>query len=237
MRSESMAWLLDMAGIKVSVLIGGYKAYRTHFEELITNHPWRINLLGGSTGSAKTSILHALALRGEQVIDLEAIACHKGSVFGGFGQNQQPTTEHFFNLLHHEFCKLDPLQVVWCEGESMLIGHLFLPKFLFDLMYKGQYIEVYMNVEQRLDRLCIEYGHFSADLLIEAFSKIKKRIGTEQYNLALDAIIHGHIRTAATIALKYYDKAYMNSCITPDFRQEVDNDNIDSAIEQLINKV
>lgn len=210
MRSGSMAWLMSTAGLNVTLLKGGYKAYRNRFEMML-EHPWEFIVLAGSTGCGKTELLLEIEKQGEQVVDLEGIANHKGSAFGGFGQELQPTTEHFINLLHAKMSTLDPTRRVWCEGESMLIGHVFLPQKLYAIMKSAPLIEVTMDIEQRLDRLCVEYGSFSAEMLREAFLKISKRSGPEQTAAALSALENGDTRTAARIALQYYDRAYAKS--------------------------
>ncbi|MEG1749979.1 MAG: tRNA 2-selenouridine(34) synthase MnmH, partial [Tannerellaceae bacterium] len=115
MRSGSMAWLLRTAGLSVQLLQGGYKAYRQSFTDQLNNIPWKLIVLGGSTGCGKTPILHALEAKGEQVLHLEGLACHKGSAFGALGEGEQPTTEQFSNLLYDEFCRFDPRRRVWCE--------------------------------------------------------------------------------------------------------------------------
>jgi tRNA 2-selenouridine synthase len=94
MRSESMAWLFEVAGYHVSLLDGGYKAYRKFIREAVEG-PFNFIILGGNTGSGKTEILKALSDAAEQVLDLEAIARHKGSVYGGLGFTDQPTEEKF----------------------------------------------------------------------------------------------------------------------------------------------
>jgi tRNA 2-selenouridine synthase len=94
MRSESMAWLFGQAGYKAHVLEGGYKAYRRFIREELSR-PLTYIILGGLTGSGKTELLHMLGRAGEQILDLEKLACHKGSVFGGLGQPGQPANEQF----------------------------------------------------------------------------------------------------------------------------------------------
>jgi tRNA 2-selenouridine synthase len=99
MRSEAMAWLFSLGGIETEILDGGYKNYRTHLLESLGAKRNYI-ILGGLTGSGKTEILRTMGLSGSQVIDLEGIACHKGSAFGSLGQPPQPTSEHFANMLY-----------------------------------------------------------------------------------------------------------------------------------------
>ncbi|MFI3330319.1 MAG: tRNA 2-selenouridine(34) synthase MnmH [Rikenellaceae bacterium] len=237
MRSGSVAWLLSTAGLKVKLLKGGYKAFRSDFERILTLD-WDFRMLGGSTGCGKTDILKKLVKKSEQVVDIEGIANHRGSAFGSFGMGVQPSTEHFINLLHMQFRELDNNKIVWLESESMLIGHVFLPQALYKIMTSSPQIEIKMSMEQRLDRLMVDYGNFSPEMLISAFTKIRKRLGFDQVKIAIDFIEEGNIREAARVALKYYDKAYAQSSAKSQrpWRKSytVDNDNFDKSIEEII---
>lgn len=208
MRSGSMAWLLSTAGRDVYLLKGGYKAYRSSFERMLDEIPWQIEVLSGSTGCGKTELLMHLSAMGQQVIDLEGLANHKGSVFGAIGQQTQPTTEHFINKLHQVFRTMDPARTIWCEGESMSIGHVHLPQKLYAMIRRAPQTEVVMDVEQRLDRLMVEYGTFPLEAMSEAFTKIRKHMGADQVNEAIEALGRGAVRHAARLALVYYDKVY-----------------------------
>ena len=101
MRSAGVAWLLDLYGFKVYTLAGGYKAYRNHVLDILSA-PHNFQVLGGYTGSGKTFLLHHLRKLGENVIDLETLASHRGSAFGAIGQPEQPAQEMFENLLSQE---------------------------------------------------------------------------------------------------------------------------------------
>jgi len=127
MRSEAMAWLFAQGGIATEILEGGYKSYRNYILENLGSRRKMI-VLGGMTGSSKTHILRYLKRLGEQVIDLEGLANHKGSAFGSLGQLPQPTTEHFANLLFHEWKELDDRRPLWVEDESRNIGSVFMPE-------------------------------------------------------------------------------------------------------------
>jgi tRNA 2-selenouridine synthase len=133
MRSAAIAWLLDLYGFKVYTLAGGYKCFRKHVLETFTL-PFSLKILGGYTGSAKTSLLKTLFQKGEAVIDLEAIANHKGSAFGNIDMEPQPGQEMFENLLAkklREILKDDPAVVghkdIWIEDESQRIGLVNIP--------------------------------------------------------------------------------------------------------------
>lgn len=235
MRSASMAWLLDMAGFKVRLLKGGYKAYRAHLDHILEAYNWKFVVISGATGSGKSELLDIIATTGEQVIDLEGLAHHKGSAFGHLGQLPQPSTEQFINIIHENLRKLDPSKIVWCEGESMLIGHLFLPQKFFAMMQSAKRIEVVMDVEQRLDRLTAEYGSFDIEALISAFEKITKRLGYDNAKNAVEALRNGDIRGAAAIALIYYDKAYARSAVTEGtIKWSLDNNELQANAKRLI---
>ena len=119
MRSNSMAWLLNTVGIKTSTLEGGYKSYR-RFAQAFFTKPLNLIVIGGMTGSGKTEVLEALEKKGIQVIHLERLARHKGSVFGGIGMPVQPTTEQFENDLFTLLMQLDSQEPVFIEDESLV---------------------------------------------------------------------------------------------------------------------
>jgi len=126
-RSQSVAWLLRMGGFDVQLLSGGYKNYRHYVLESFVNRSWKMKVLGGRTGTGKTKVLYALGEAGEQILDLEGLANHKGSAFGSLGQNEQPTVEQFENNLLDALNKLDPDKTTWVENESRSIGRAFVP--------------------------------------------------------------------------------------------------------------
>jgi tRNA 2-selenouridine synthase len=209
MRSSSMAWLFDQTGIETFVLKGGYKSFRRHVLETFSNPPEFI-VLGGMTGSGKTQILQEIKKGGEQVIDLEAMAHHKGSAFGGLGQAPQPTQEQFENNLFSETKSIDYSLSVWVEDESIAIGKIQLPKAWFEKMKQSRVICVEVNKETRLKRLVNEYSGFPHDLLAQSIKKIEKRLGYDCTKAALEALSRGDYYKVSDITLYYYDKAYRN---------------------------
>lgn len=207
-RSASVAWLLDKAGFaEVSTLRGGYKSFRNHvlgsFDAAMD-----LRVLGGYTGTGKTETLRILAGRGAQVIDLEALASHKGSAFGAIGEAQQPTTEHFENLLWNAARQLDPRQPIWVEDESMMIGRVKLPDPFFARLRSATLYFAEMPVEERAARLVADYGSYPKQELAEAVRRIEKRLGPQHCKSALEALRAGDLHTVARITLQYYDKAY-----------------------------
>lgn len=235
MRSGSIQWLFDTAGLRTMLLVGGYKAYRGEFDRLMMM-PWKFTVIAGQTGSGKSDILNQLSIMGEQVLDLEGLAHHKGSVFGALGQLQQPSTEEFINRIFEKLRKFDISKRVWVEGESMLIGHVFIPPKLFKMLSEATMVHFSLARERRLDRIMNEYGAFSVEQLKAAFEKIKKRLGFDNFKFAIDALEAGDIRKAADIALVYYDKGYSksiekrNSVSIVEFATDID-DVVDNALK------
>lgn len=207
MRSNSMAWLFRTAGLRVEVLEGGYKAFRQAVSELFESHG-KLRVLGGPTGSQKTLVLHELRKLGEQVIDLEGIARHKGSAFGNPEEVQQPSTEHFANLVSMEWADFDPEREVWIEDESRTIGSVWLPEKLYKRIRNGQIIVAEKPIEERARFLASDYGSADPETLKDGFRKISKRLGGQHVIAAVEAIEQGDYVTAAGIGLRYYDKTY-----------------------------
>lgn len=207
-RSSSMGWLLGQAGFEVGVLVGGYKAYRKHVRERLAQIDLPLIVLGGRTGAGKTDVLKALQQLGEQVVDLEGLANHKGSAFGGLGEAAQPSIEHFENTLLARIMELYPQKRIWIENESRAIGRVYLPDGVLDNLQRAPMIDLQVPMEQRVQRLVEVYaGHDKAELG-EAFGRIKKRLGGQRHKDALAALQGKDYAEAARIALTYYDKAY-----------------------------
>ena len=210
MRSTVMAEVFGKAGFNVEILTSGYKAYRRFIRNGLAN-PARIVVLGGFTGSGKTELLHEIALKGEQVIDLEQLACHKGSVFGALGQPSQPTNEQFENNLYAQWEQLDFNRAIWLENESRMIGNITLPEPVFRHISNGTLINVEMDSAIRISRLVKEYAGFDRQLLTDAVRQIGERLGGSRLKEALNALENGRFMEVSTIVLAYYDKAYLFS--------------------------
>lgn len=209
MRSESMAWLFEKADLQADTLKGGYKAYR-HYIRNAWSGERPLVILGGMTGSGKTEILHELQKSGQQVLDLEGIAHHKGSAFGAIGQNPQPTTEQFENNLADHWRRFDPLQPVWLEDESRAIGAVSIPEPLYSRMQQAPVIDIHIPKSERIKRLVNEYAGFDKEKLELALHRISRKLGGQNEQAALKALQNGDYETVADITLWYYDKAYHN---------------------------
>ncbi|NJL76242.1 MAG: tRNA 2-selenouridine(34) synthase MnmH [Saprospiraceae bacterium] len=207
-RSGSLGWLLEFAGFEVNVLEGGYKSYRKAIRESPVWSQLKLIVLGGSTGSGKTDLLHQLAALGEQVVDLEALAHHKGSSFGAIGQCPQPSIEQFENNLYGVISQLDCSRRIWIENESRTIGKIYTPDYFWEAFKDATLIELNISFEARLQRLINEYACFDKPFLEQAFQRIERRLGNLNCKIALEALVNDDFHTAATIALRYYDKSY-----------------------------
>lgn len=207
MRSSSMAWFLETYGFKCILLKGGYKQYRRQVLESF-NAKKNVIVLGGKTGSGKTLILHELEKQGEQIIDLEKLAHHKGSSFGALGEPVQNTQEQFENELAFKFSKIDAEKKCWVENESRKIGRNILPNGLYDLMLAANVATVNLPKVERINYLVEEYGKFPKEELISAIGRISKKLGGMQAKRAIEAIQQDDTKLAFEICLFYYDKTY-----------------------------
>jgi len=238
MRSEAMAWLFSLGDIEIEILEGGYKTYRNHVLDYLSVKRNYI-ILGGLTGSGKTELLRTMGQMGHQAIDLEGIACHKGSAFGSLGQPPQPSTEHFANLLHREISLMDLDQPIWLEDESRNIGSVFMPDKFYHIMQESPVVALIMDVKTRMPRLLKEYSAHSKNELISSVLKISKRLGGDNTKESIESIESGDFTRAIEITLGYYDKTYKFGLKKRDEGKirfiETDTDDVALNIDRIVN--
>ncbi|MEY4383273.1 MAG: hypothetical protein RI995_815 [Bacteroidota bacterium] len=208
MRSGSMAWLLETAGLQVGLLEGGYKSYR-NFVLQTQASSLHLRVIGGKTGSGKTELLKLMKSEGFQVIDLEALAKHRGSAFGHFGLEEQPSSEHFENLLCHELLSLDLGKPIWVEDESRHIGKVFMNFDFYNQLRSAPVLFMDISAENRLPHLVDVYASYPKEMIEMALDKIKKRLGGNWHKEAIQALEKGDFYEVGKISLTYYDKAYL----------------------------
>lgn len=210
MRSNNFSQFAGMAGVKTHTLKGGYKEYRGLAVESFKK-PFQIMLLTGCTGSGKSEVLRTLKEQGEQVLDLEDLANHKGSAFGGLLMPAQPTTEQFQNELFEEILSLDLSKRIWVEDESIAIGKIFLPTEFWKTMHESPLVQMDVSKEVRVQRLVNEYGTADRDEFLTIMQKITKKLGGQNFNAAKEKLMAGDMASTIDILLTYYDKAYLQS--------------------------
>jgi tRNA 2-selenouridine synthase len=213
MRSASMAHVLAEVGGRTTVLSGGYTTYRRQVVEALYGDPLphRLVLLAGHTGVAKTEMLARLAARGAQTLDLEALARHRGSLFGARPGQDQPSQKLFESRLWAALHALDPARPVVVEAESSKIGELALPSALWSVMRAAPHIELQAPDQARADYLATAYDDVVADpsALYELVARLPGHLGKAQRE-AWRGLIAAHDWRALALSLirEHYDPAY-----------------------------
>lgn len=210
MRSANFSQFVGMAGIRSRILDGGYKAYRQAALDSFSV-PLQFVSLTGCTGSGKSEVLRELANQGEQVVDLEAMAHHKGSAFGGLLQLPQPTTEQFQNDLYEQLLNLDLTKRIWVEDESIAIGKIFLPSDFWAQVHRSPLVRMDVPKEIRVARLVDEYGPADREEFLQIMTKVSRKLGGQNFLVAKDKLLQNDMPSVMEILLTYYDKAYLGS--------------------------
>lgn len=233
MRSQSVGWLAEQVGLEPEVLTGGYKSYRRLAHADFERHR-PIIVLSGMTGAGKTTMLKALQAAGEQVVDLEALANHRGSSFGGLGLPDQPTCEQFENELFEQLRRVDRDRPVWLEDESPSIGKVRVPDTLWSMMRRSPAIVLDVSREQRSRNLVEEYGALDRDGLQEATSRLERRLGGQRVKELLSYLDDDDLYKFAFELLAYYDKTYLHAATKKKPRKEVYKLSGEITVDRLI---
>jgi len=212
-RSNAMALILAQVGWRTMVLKGGYKTYRRAAQHRLYDADLnlRLVLLEGGTGSAKTAILKHVAALGEQVIDLEEIARHRGSLFGALADTPQPSQKWFESNLLDQLTRLDPSRPVLVESESNKIGNRTLPPAVWQAMQRAPRIEVSAPIEARADYLVRAYPDVIADrsLLEDVLSRLEVYPGRKQLaNWRTLADAGDFAELVRQVVERHYDPSY-----------------------------
>lgn len=213
MRSAAIAWLLELYGFDIVILNGGYKSFRNWALQQF-DIQYKLNILGGFTGSAKTDLIAEMIKKGIKAIDLEGIAIHKGSAFGGIGLPDQPSQEMFENKLalalylnNQHFSN----KAIWLEDESQRIGSVNIPHKLWDQIRKSPLYFIEIPFEERLDYILQQYGPLNIEDLINSVGRITKRLGPNETKKTIAFLKEHNIREAFRMLLIYYDKNYLKA--------------------------
>lgn len=209
MRSNAFAdHLIENGFEKVYVIEKGYKAFRNYVLAFF-ERPFKLKILGGYTGSGKTEILHALQQKGQQVIDLEGLANHRGSSFGGIDLPPQPTTEQFENILFDQLRNLNFNLPIFVEDESISIGKVTVPRAFFDNMRTTTVYFLDIPFAERTKHLVATYAALNQDLLADAIRRITKKLGYDKAKFALEALQKKDYYKVVELTLLYYDNCYL----------------------------
>ena len=215
-RSGAMATVMARVGWHVHQLDGGYRAYRRAVIAALDTLPaqFRFRVVCGTTGSGKSRLLRHLQVAGAQVLDLEDLACHRGSVLGGLPHRPQPSQKWFESEIWWRLRRFDPARPVFVESESRKVGDLRVPDALIATMRAADCVQLELPLAERVRLLRDEYLHFEGD--------------PAALHAQLDCLLalHGHDRIGAWKALadagrwdelverllvEHYDPAYLRS--------------------------
>ena len=228
LRSLSMAILLETCGYPVKQLHGGYKAFRNqvtaYFDSFVPPAP--LIVLHGMTGCGKTTFINGLDRQFWSAIDLEGLACHRGSAFGSLGLGEQPSQKRFDTLLWDTLRKTASDRPIILEGESQRIGNINLPGRVYDVMARSCKIWCSASLDTRVNRLAEEYArHDYRDPMAAALERIKKKLGNIHYD-ELKGMLEQWDVSGFTRGLiqHYYDKLYYrHRPWTPDVEIELED--------------
>ena len=212
-RSGAMVTVMDQVGWPAAVLDGGYQAWRRQAQAALYDAPipHRLVLLDGPTGSGKTALLAAVAARGGQTLDLEALAAHRGSLFGAV-PGGQPSQKGFETRLHDALSRLDPARPVLVEAESSKIGARVIPPSLWAAMRAAPTIRLDSPVPVRTARTVRDYAAIAADpaALDKALTSLPRHISKATVAEWRDFAAAGEVERLATeLIVHHYDPAYL----------------------------
>jgi tRNA 2-selenouridine synthase len=219
-RSGSLAHVLRKIGWPSMQLEGGYKAFRNHVINELETLPSQFNyrVIAGHTGAGKTRLLQALATQGEQVLDLEAIALHRGSVLGGYMHAAnvvpQPSQKAFETQVWSTLRAFDSTRPVYVESESAKVGNVRVPEALIAAMRSAACVVLETTLAQRVALLCEEYAHFIHDV-----SQLNGQLARLTAHFGEVQILHWQAQASAgqwhdlveALLVKHYDPAYEKS--------------------------
>jgi tRNA 2-selenouridine synthase len=165
-------------------------------------------VVAGYTGCGKTKLLHALARDGEQVLDLEGLASHRGSAFGGVGLRAQPTHRTFVRMVRRAVATADPGRVLWVEDEGPFIGRVGLPVEVADRLLRAPIVELRAPFEARVQRVVATFATAPGQDLEAAIHRSVDRVGAQCAAAAAAHVRAGDLSSAVRLLLPAYDKAY-----------------------------
>lgn len=215
-RSGSLSLVLDQIGFRVTIVEGGYKAFRAALVLDIARLAgmFEFRVVCGTTGSGKTRLLHALSSVGAQVLDLEALASHRSSVLGAIPGQAQPTQKRFDTLVWDALRRLDPARPVFVESESKKVGNVAVPVSLIEAMRSSPCLNLTLPDEERVALLMEDYDFFVRNTeqfcdRLDALKEIRGKAVVEGWKASVrSGQIEPVVRELLTL---HYDPVYVQS--------------------------
>ena len=215
-RSGALALILEQIGLQVTLVEGGYKAFRNAVvadtPRLVA--PLALRVVCGNTGTGKTRLLQALAAEGAQVLDLEALACHRASVLGAIPDVPQPSQKHFETRIWEQLRGFDPARPVFVESESKKVGNVAIPEALMQAMRAARCVRLELAEDERVALLLEDYAFLLGDTQflcgrLDALHAVRGRVAVQAWKeLAFTGqfadLVRGLLR-------QHYDPGYLQS--------------------------
>lgn len=239
-RSFFMASILSFMGFKVYRVTGGFKAHRRYVRSYLAREsvPLKAVVLHGLTGVGKTEVLHLLAEKKMPVLDLEGLACHRGSVFGKIGMPPSPSQKMFEALIVNTLKNMEKHGIFVVECESRRLGNLFVPESVMNSMKNGYNVLLYAPLRTRVERIKKIYTAGNGNIKVgiqSAVERLTKYLGRKKVAELKEQIERDNIEEVIEFLLtRYYDPLYG----FPDEPSEVydyciNTANLQEAVEKL----
>jgi tRNA 2-selenouridine synthase len=240
-RSKAFSLILSEVGWRTFQLEGGYKKYRNEVISFLNKvgSKLKIILISGKTGSAKTKILQNIKLQGGQILDLENLANHKGSLLGKIPDLKQPSQKLFESKLYHQIKQLDLRRNVYIEAESSKIGNIHIPKTLWAKMIVSPRIEIKADIELRSSFLLNDYKYMceNPELIKPIIYGLKNRLSKKLINDWMELITKKlWLDLTKSFLENHYDPSYSSNTIKND-RKVIKEIQAKSFSKEEINKI
>lgn len=243
LRSLSLYHVLNLIGMPVLRLKKGYKAFRRYVNERLSSYQLknRLYILHGLTGVGKTAVLKELEKQGFPIIDLEGLACHRGSVFGAIGLNRYRSQKDFDALLLQQLDRHSNASCLVMEGEGNRIGNIYLPAFLSAAISNGHRLLLTASIETRVKRIMDTYitlpvAEKTINELKKALCSLQQRMGAQKTDRLTELLEQGKYAAVVEIlCVDYYDRYYSDS--RPEcsrFDAVIDATDLENAVRLII---